>query len=73
MEKRMFDFRKALLALNGSEYTFQDLTQEMMKIRVEHLGQLPPELGVGDLISMARERSWITEDTSGRMRVQVGA
>jgi hypothetical protein len=65
----MFDLEEALSPLNGKPFTFDQLRIELMKIRLEHLAELPPEVGVSELIRIARHRALITEDVNGTMHI----
>lgn len=67
----MFNFRSALLAWNGEEFTLADLQQHLSDLRLKHLGDIPPEIGVRELLLLGLERGWITEAPTGRMKIEV--
>jgi len=67
----VFNFQSALLTINGEELTLSDLQERLSEIRLRHLAELPPEIGVRELLLMALDRHWIIEEDSGRLLVQV--
>lgn len=40
-------------------------------LRLEHLGELTPEIGVREQQLMALDRHWVVEEQSGQLRIQV--
>jgi hypothetical protein len=68
----MFDIQEALSTLDGRCYSYADLRTAMSKIRIRHLADLPPEVGVNELIRIARQKSLIQEDQKGQMCIHVG-
>jgi len=67
----MFNFQTALLPWNGEHVTLAELQRRLSGLRLEHLGELPPEIGVRELLLMALDRQWIVEEQSGQLRIQV--
>lgn len=67
----MFNFRTALQPWNGQYVTLADLQKRLSELRLEHLGELSPEIGVRELLLLALEHQWIVEDSSGRLHIQV--
>jgi hypothetical protein len=67
----MFNFQAALLRWNGQEYSLNDLQERLRNLRLENIGELPPEIGVRELLLMALDHHWIVEEQSGQLRVQV--
>jgi hypothetical protein len=47
------------------------LQKRLNELRLHHLGDLPPEIGVRDLLLLALEHHWIVEEPSGRLHIQV--
>jgi hypothetical protein len=68
---RMFNFQTALQRWNGDSISLIDLQQRLSALRLEHLGEVPPEIGVRELLLMALEQHWIVEEQSGRLHIQV--
>ncbi len=66
----MFDLCNALRALDGRKLTLQELKQELERIQAANLGELPPEIGVRELLLIARENRWIVEDADGNLEVR---
>jgi hypothetical protein len=67
----MFNLRTALQAWNGEEISLVDLQNRLSDLRLEHLGEIPPEIGVRELLLMALDRHWIIEEPNGQLRIQV--
>jgi hypothetical protein len=67
----MFNFRMALLPWNGDHVSLVELQRRLSGLRLEHLGELPPEIGVRELLLMALDRQWVVEEQSGQLRIQV--
>jgi hypothetical protein len=67
----MFDFRSALAANAGNELDFDQLEELLRRIKQEHLADISPEIGVRELLALAQENNWITEDENGRFHIQV--
>jgi len=40
-------------------------------LRLQHLGEIAPEIGVRELLSLAVERQWVVEEPNGELRIQV--
>ncbi|HEX3570028.1 MAG TPA: hypothetical protein VHU44_04330 [Acidobacteriaceae bacterium] len=66
----MFDLQEAFSSLGGQRYSFADLRSAVSEIRIRHLAELPPEVGVDDLIRLGRQNFLIQEDEDGTMYVQ---
>lgn len=67
----MFNFKTALQSWNGQDITLADLQKRLSELRLQNLSELPPEIGVRELLLLALERQWIVEDQSGRLHIQV--
>ena len=67
----MFNFKTALQSWNGQDITLADLQKRLSELRLQNLSELPPEIGVRELLLLALERQWIVEDQSGRLDIQV--
>lgn len=67
----MFKFQTALLPLNGQQLTLLDLQKRLSELRLAHLGEIPPEIGVRELLLLGLERKWIVEEPNGELRIQV--
>ena len=67
----MFNFEKALLPWNGEHVTFFELQRRLSDVRLQYLSEIPPEIGVRELLLIALEHQWIVEETSGRLRIEV--
>jgi hypothetical protein len=67
----MFNFQSALQAWNGEHMTLADLQKRLSDLRLKHLGEIPPEIGVRELLVLALDRSWIVEEPTGQLRITV--
>jgi hypothetical protein len=70
----MFDLQKALSGSHlsgGTLHSFDDLRKAMSDIRIGHIAELPPEVGVNELIRIGRRKSLIREDEQGRMFIVI--
>lgn len=67
----MFNFQSALLAWNGEHMSLADLQKRLSDLRLQHLGEIPPEIGVRELLVLALDRDWIVEEASGQLRIAV--
>jgi hypothetical protein len=67
----MFNFQSALQAWNGQRISLADLQQRLSSLRLEHLGEIPPEIGVRELLVMALDHQWIVEEATGELRIEV--
>ncbi len=67
----MFDLHAALARVAGEEYDFDKLQELLRQIRREHMGEISPEIGVRELLTLAKQREWILEDENGRFRINV--
>jgi hypothetical protein len=68
----MFDLRAALERFCGQEYEFGQLEELLRRIRLEHLGEISPEIGVDELLRLAKRKNWIREDDAGNFHIEVG-
>jgi hypothetical protein len=67
----MFNFQTALLRWNGQHVSLVDLQKRLSDLRLEYLGELPPEIGVRELLLLALDRGWIVEEQSGQLQIRV--
>jgi hypothetical protein len=67
----MFNFQNALQRWNGEYVGLAELQRRLSELRMEHLGEVPPEVGVRELLLMALERGWIVEEQSGQLHIQM--
>jgi hypothetical protein len=67
----IFNFQNALQRWNGEYLSLADLQHRLSELRLEHLGEVAPEIGVRELLLMALDRRWIVEEPSGQMHIQV--
>lgn len=67
----MFNFQLALQRWNGEQISLADLTKRLSDLRLEHLGEIPPEIGVRELLMLALDRHWIIEEPTGQLRIEV--
>jgi hypothetical protein len=67
----MFKFQRALRPWNGRDFTITELQTQLSELRLEHLGEIAPEIGVRELLSLALERKWVIEQPNGKLQVQV--
>jgi len=66
----MFNLRTALVPWNGEHISLADMQERLSALRLEHLGEIAPEIGVRELLLLALERQWIVEEPTGDLRVQ---
>jgi hypothetical protein len=69
-EDVMFRFQNELRTWNGQSLSLVDLQKRLSRLRVDHISELPPEIGVRDLLILALNRQWIIEEQSGQLRIQ---
>jgi hypothetical protein len=67
----MFNFQSALQAWNGENMSLADLQKRLSDLRLRHLGEIPPEIGVRELLVLALDRGWIVEEPTGQLRIVV--
>lgn len=67
----MFNLQTALQPWNLKELTLADLKERLSEIRLKNLADMPPEIGVRELLVMALDRGWVLERHTGMFRVQV--
>lgn len=67
----MFNFQAALLRWNGEHISLIDLQKRLSNLRLEYLGEIPPEIGVRELLLLALDKQWIVEEQAGQLRIQV--
>jgi hypothetical protein len=67
----MFDLRSALLNLNDKKIDFDSLMDFLAQIRKDNFGEISPEIGVRELLIIAKQRGWIREDEDGSFHVEV--
>jgi hypothetical protein len=68
----VFDPYKALMPLHGTTYeNLRDLFRALGQVRWDHLTELPISYGVRELMDLARERNWLTEDEHGALHIQL--
>jgi hypothetical protein len=67
----MFNFQTALQLWNGEHVSLIELQKRLSDLRLEHLGEIPPEIGVRELLLLALDQQWIVEEQSGQLRIQV--
>jgi hypothetical protein len=67
----MFNLQLALLRWNGQQVSLNDLQKLLSNLRLEYLGEIPPEIGVRELLLLALDRHWIVEEQTGQLRIQV--
>jgi hypothetical protein len=67
----MFRFQTALRPWNGQHLTIAELQTRLSDLRLQHLGEIAPEIGVRELLSLAVERQWVVEEPNGELRIQV--
>jgi len=66
----MFDFKTPLTFYNGAILTYRQLTRIVSQMRFD-LENIPPEIGVRELIALAFQNGWILEDRHGICHIQV--
>jgi hypothetical protein len=67
----MFNFQSALQAWNGEHFSLADLQKRLSDLRLTHLGEIPPEIGVRELLLLGLDRGWIIEEHDGQLRIAV--
>lgn len=67
----MFDLHSALAQLQQRELGWDELNQALQTIRRDHLGEIPPDIGVAELLILAKQRKWISEDENGRFHINI--
>jgi hypothetical protein len=67
----MFDLKDALASVNGAQYDFGALEELLGRIRRENLAEISPEVGTRELLRVALQRNWITEDENGQFHIQL--
>jgi hypothetical protein len=67
----MFNFQMALLPWNGEHIGLLELQKRLSDLRLQHLGEIAPEIGVRELLLLALEREWIVEEPTGQLHIQV--
>lgn len=67
----MFNLQVALRDWNGQSISLADLQKLLSDVRLEHLSEIPPEIGVRELLLLALEHQWIVEEQTGQLRIQV--
>jgi hypothetical protein len=67
----MFDFQTALLPWNGEHISLDELQKRLSNLRLEHLGEIPPEIGVRELLLLGLDRQWIVEEPDGDLVIRV--
>jgi hypothetical protein len=67
----MFNLQAALLRWNGEQISLTDLQKRLSDLRLEHLGEIPPEIGVRELLLLALDRGWVVEEQTGQLRIQL--
>lgn len=69
----MFNFQLALRRWNGEQISLADLQRRLSDLRLEHLAEISPEIGVRELLTLALDRHWIVEEPTGQLRIEVPA
>ena len=67
----MFRFQSALQPWNGQHLTIAELQTRLSELRLQHLGEIAPEIGVRELLSLAVDRHWVIEEPNGGLLIQV--
>jgi hypothetical protein len=67
----MFNFQAALQPWNGQHLSLIELQDRLSELRLEHISELPPEIGVRELLHLALDRDWIIEEPSGQLEIRV--
>jgi hypothetical protein len=67
----MFNFRNALLPVNGQQFTLRELQEWLSHMLSDHLSEIAPEIGVRELLLNALKRGWIVEEPKGVLRIQI--
>ena len=66
----MFDARVAFGRLDGRTLNPHELRRELEQIRMDNVGELPPEFGIRELLRVAERRNWLRAE-QGQLRVVV--
>ena len=67
----MFDPQVALKRLNGRTFDFSGLTEELKKVRLQFIDQIPPEFDLNELFRLGLRSKWLKETDQGRFTVCV--
>jgi len=67
----MFNFQTALRPWNGEHVSLLELQKRLSDLRLQHLGEIAPEIGVRELLLLALDHQWIVEESNGQLRIQV--
>ena len=67
----MFNFQTALQPWNGEHVSLIELQKRLSDLRLQHLGEISPEIGVRELLLLALKHQWIVEESTGELRIQV--
>jgi len=67
----MFDFQTALLPLNGQRFSVSELQRRLSNLRLDHQGEIAPEIGVRELLLVALKHGWVVEETDGQLSIRV--
>lgn len=67
----MFDFQRELSTWNGEHMTLIELQRRLSQMRLAHLGEIAPEIGVRELVLLGMDRRWIVEQKNGELVIQV--
>lgn len=67
----MFDLKLALRKWNGKVLTLAELRQLLSELRLQNLGEFPPEINVREMIVIALDMGCIVEDDAGKLHIQV--
>lgn len=68
---KYFDFRTAMLKLDGQSFSVRDLEKALARIRIESKGYLPADVGARELLDLAHERGYLVELPTGKLQVMV--
>ncbi len=67
----MFKFQTALQPWNGRHLSIVQMQKALSELRLQHLGEIAPEIGVQEMLSLAVEEHWIVEEPNGSLLIQV--
>ncbi len=68
----MFDPYKAFTPLHNTTYPdLRTLLRALGQVRWMHLTELPVDFSVRELMDLARDRRWLTEDAEGMLRIHL--
>jgi len=67
----MFDLKAALANVDGNHYDFSAPDDLLARIRRENLADISPEVGTRELLMVALQRNWISEDEDGQFHVRL--